>query len=639
MAEEETGSEKKDDAQGFAQAALALNAASRAQADAFLAEQTELTRLQIEREHKEERLRNWSLFVSYASAVLKLSFEFVVALIVIVIGVAVGAALWTASHDKGLVIEAFSVPPDLAGRGLTGEVVAGKVLDRLTMLQVQTSSNRAASSYVNNWGSDIKVQIPETGVSIGELYRYLAQWLGHETHITGEIYRDEHGLAVTARVGGSPAATVHGSDADLDTLIQKAAEGVYRTTQPYRFAVYLDNHGRSKEALAIYRELIAGTSIDDRAWAYIGLSAEKSGIGDLDGSTAMLQRAMAIKPDIPLIYSNIANNEETLQHDEQALVDVRKVIEMTAQGSGDASMGARDVRVLMFLNRVALAQALGDVAAAQAINRQAEALGDDNGSLQQQRATDIALCAGLYDHACYEAALDATAALSGLVAPLNRAANIMQAGIFFEDFEEAIAQGEFLDAQLKKLGPVGPVFTLRAVAPDLVAAYAGRGDFAKAEAIAAPMPLDCVVCLRARGRLAALEHRWGAAEYWFARAARATPSTPFPLGDWGEMLLWKGDPAAAIVKLRGALDRGPHFFPAMELWGDALIALNRSDLAIEKFAAAAVFAPNWGRLHLKWGEALLWTGDRAGAAKQFALAAGLFLTPKEMAELKRVRAL
>ena len=65
------------------------------------------------------------------------------------------------------------------------------------------------------------------------------------------------------------------------------------------------------------------------------------------------------------------------------------------------------------------------------------------------------------------------------------------------------------------------------------------------------------------------------------------------------------------------------------MWGEALIARNRSDLALAKFAEADKYAPNWGRLHLKWGEALLWSGDKDGAKKQFATAAGLDLSPAE----------
>jgi hypothetical protein len=146
-----------------------LGAASREEADAFLEEQRKLTREQAaltrlqanELEH-ELKLRHWSLRVHHVSDVLKLGFELAVAFILLALASAVAAEIWTATHADGLVIEAFSVPPDLAEKGLTGEVVAAKVLDRLSQLQAETGSSRAATSYANNWGSDIKVQIPNT---------------------------------------------------------------------------------------------------------------------------------------------------------------------------------------------------------------------------------------------------------------------------------------------------------------------------------------------------------------------------------------------------------------------------------------------------------------------------------------------
>src|ERR1700761_3499832 len=138
--------------------AVALSSASRERADEYLNAQTELTRLPVERETRDEKLRGWRQVVEHVSGLMKLVFDTAVALVVIVIVAAIGAALYSASHAKGLVIEAFSVPPDLAAKGLTGEVVAGKVLDRLSMLQATTQSNRAQSSYANNWGNDIKVQ-------------------------------------------------------------------------------------------------------------------------------------------------------------------------------------------------------------------------------------------------------------------------------------------------------------------------------------------------------------------------------------------------------------------------------------------------------------------------------------------------
>jgi Flp pilus assembly protein TadD len=66
--------------------------------------------------------------------------------------------------------------------------------------------------------------------------------------------------------------------------------------------------------------------------------------------------------------------------------------------------------------------------------------------------------------------------------------------------------------------------------------------------------------------------------------------------------------------------RGANFADPLELWAEALMAENRSDLALEKFAEAARHAPNWKRLHVKWGEALSYLGRKDEAAAQVRLA-------------------
>jgi tetratricopeptide (TPR) repeat protein len=99
------------------------------------------------------------------------------------------------------------------------------------------------------------------------------------------------------------------------------------------------------------------------------------------------------------------------------------------------------------------------------------------------------------------------------------------------------------------------------------------------------------------------------------------------------MRLAKGDLDGAIAKFTVANTLGPHFADPLEMWGEALMAKNRSDLALAKFEEAIKYAPNWGRLRLKWGEALLWSGDKAEAQKQFTIARGLDLMPAERVEL------
>ena len=85
------------------------------------------------------------------------------------------------------------------------------------------------------------MEIPDTGVSVGEVNHYLHNTLGHETHITGEIYHDASGIIVTARAGGNGGVQFNGAESDLDLLLQQAAENIDEQTQPYRYAIYVIN--------------------------------------------------------------------------------------------------------------------------------------------------------------------------------------------------------------------------------------------------------------------------------------------------------------------------------------------------------------------------------------------------------------
>jgi tetratricopeptide (TPR) repeat protein len=171
--------------------------------------------------------------------------------------------------------------------------------------------------------------------------------------------------------------------------------------------------------------------------------------------------------------------------------------------------------------------------------------------------------------------------------------------------------------------------------PLLAMAQAHSGRFAEAEATIEATPRDCVACLTARGDVDTMHKQWDRAAAWFASAVKLAPSIPFAYADWGAMLLAKGDYDGAITKFVIAHQKGPRFADPLEMWGEALMQKDRSDLALAKFEEASRYAPNWGRLHLKWGKALMWTGDRAGAHKQFTKAAALELSPSDNTELAR----
>ncbi|NEX92983.1 hypothetical protein, partial [Caulobacter sp. 17J65-9] len=252
-----------------------------------------------------------------------------------------GMLVWDASTERGLVVEPFSVPPEFAERGYTGQVVASQVLDRLSEMQDATGSSRAPSTYANNWNGDIKVQIPETGVSVGELRRLLVQWLGHQTAISGELYRAPDGrLALAARTGAAAAKTHQGTDAELDALVKAAAEDVYAVTQPYRYAAWLMNKGdpdSMRRSKALLQQLAQTGDHEDRVWAYAALNLILQNEGDYPGAVRAASAAIALEPDFNLAWANRAGAQLQVGHDEAALADARVALE-TARKHGERFM-------------------------------------------------------------------------------------------------------------------------------------------------------------------------------------------------------------------------------------------------------------------------------------------------------------
>ncbi len=78
---------------------------------------------------------------------------------------------WQASRAQGVVVRAFAIPADLADRGLSGAVVADRLLDHITAIRTATTSVRAGAAARAWRDDDIKVEIPSTGVSINDIGR------------------------------------------------------------------------------------------------------------------------------------------------------------------------------------------------------------------------------------------------------------------------------------------------------------------------------------------------------------------------------------------------------------------------------------------------------------------------------------
>jgi tetratricopeptide (TPR) repeat protein len=616
LLEQESGAEPEQalDTSSVA-VALALNppAGAPPAVERFLARQGELVAKQLH--HLDEQLR--MLRLDRWSKRLRLALQALTILVGVLALAAVLVMAWKAHEDHGVVIEAFSVPPDLAARGMTGQVAAREVLDRLSDMQAQTVTVRPASTYADAWSNDIKVEIPETGVSVGELDRYLHRWLGRQTVISGEIVRSPAGLEVTARAGDATGRRFDGPDADIHRLIGMAAESIYSETQPYRYATYLASHGKQAEALAAYERLVRSGAPEDRAWAYAGWSSVLLGQFKVRAATEMAEAALRIDPKLFAAHQVLGQAYDNLGRAEAAHSLILKQIEIEQRGgyTGERNRD-RSARLLRGL----LASETGDFQTAVSLigtGRKGyfEAQG---GSFDSTPILAQILAA---DHDVTQ-----SRALSSGGAGLNfgQTTQLME----LEDWTAAAASmppPQVLDG----LGDL----RLTVAWPGIAAIDAHLGRFAQAEALLAQTPLDCYRCLQARGLVASLKGDWAAVDRWYAEAARQGPSLPFAHTGWGYALLRKGDLDAAVGKLNEAHRRSPHFADPLELWGEALTAKHDYAGAVAKFAEADKYAPHWGRNHMRWGEALMLSGRLHEARAQYETANRLDLSKPDRAAL------
>jgi len=154
-------------------------------AGVYFDKQSHLVEVQTEHLHEQRAINLNLIKLKHFRERLKVGLQLFVIVIATVIGIGCLMMIHDAYNAHDVVIDAFEVPPDLAQHGLTGEVIANQVLDQLTDMAAATStvSARPANFYGSNWGHDLKVEIPETGVSFGELSRYLRETLGHESQL------------------------------------------------------------------------------------------------------------------------------------------------------------------------------------------------------------------------------------------------------------------------------------------------------------------------------------------------------------------------------------------------------------------------------------------------------------------------
>jgi tetratricopeptide (TPR) repeat protein len=553
--------------------------------------QAKLVEIQTEHMHEQREAQLGGLRLRNAIDRLKLGLNLFAAVGATVVGVGVLVMLHDAFTSHAVVIDAFKAPSALAPRGLTGEVIAADILDALQKMQHATHAIEKQQDARGAWASDIKIEVPDTGVSIGEVDRLLHQRFGHDLHIDGELVQTETGgLALTVRGDGAPGATFAGGPGDLEKLTTQAAEYVYGRSQAQRFAAYLVSAGRFADAVGFIQDAFPRAKTD----------AERAQLANTWGNAYILQnqpRPAAEKYRLSMsllkprtkgwwkAWINLTNSTEASLGEEAGWREAHAFL----QAAAAAPKGEQpELRVMGAPASVTWDFPLGLASLQQdaTLNGGAGASATPNGPA----FADVYALMHDQDRAArYLASSDPDD-------PLTKAEALLLPGYAALDRGDARSAAGPLDA-LYKMWLADPRLQ---VADNYAPCFAGLADgldgrVKDAEAIFARIPGESL-CVAMHGDVLAHAGDEAGAQRVWAEGRKAFPDLPTIPLHRGLYFLGKGDLMAAEADLSLAAAKGPHWADPWKAWGDVLAREGRWKEAVARYDEARKHAPAWKEL-------------------------------------------
>jgi tetratricopeptide (TPR) repeat protein len=559
----------------------------------FLIDQSQLLKVQkkhLEDEHalrlahlrnqlREERVRRFGLR-------LRVGFQLFIALAATAIGIGAAILIHDAFTSRRVVIEPFHSPPGFPTRGIDGEVVASGLLDELSRLQAAARSATVGRTLEGAWAGNIKLDLPETGISIGEMSRILKDRFGHDVHIEGDLRETPTGgLALTVRGNGVPPKSFVGEITDLEKLTVGAAEYVYAKSQPVLWATYLSVVGRNEESIAFCRSTLASADPADRphllnSW---GLALQNVGGSNLE-ALELFRAAVKLQPDYWVAHGNAQNALVVLGDEEGAWRDSENMRKIAGGRPGRAREDNYQNADLLSWNlpawlEASVANADANAGFGNGVTTAGLMVADIQARRHDPQAAELALETTPEDP--HDAAIAAVMHfVHGRI--LAEAGNATQAAAEMEAFGSA-----FADPSVSTSYPGYNCW----IAPAEEAA--GHPDKANAVLKTAGRFVDCF-----RFRADILDGRgdWAGAQKAYADAVALAPDLPAAYYSWGQALAKHGDLDGATAKLKEANQKGPHWADPIKAWGDVLVRQGNTKAALAKYDEALKYAANWAAL-------------------------------------------
>ena len=565
----------------------------------FLTDQSELLRVQKKHLIEEHELRLTQLRnqkreggIRRFGMRIRVVFQLFFAVAAGVVGAGVLVMIHDAIHSRSVVIEPFDISPNATAQVPSGKIVAAGLLDVLTRIQAATRSNAEHRNLSNAWTNDIAIEVPETGISIGQIERILTARLGHDQHIQGDLVATEKGgLALTVRGSGVLPKTFTDEARDLDRLLTLAGEYVYSQSQPGLWAAYLTGNDRDDEAIRFCQAAYTTADPGERPYllnAWGSALTDKGGDGTLRAALPLYREAVRLKPDYWTGYNNIMFALGGLGDEEGALRTAEQLMNAAGGRPGRApEVAYQNYDTLVWDLKAARAGVIADMESHGGVGTLSGGTSIDNLSVAQFDAQM---------HDVEGAMLRLKTTPVDEKDPLALASAATDRALLAEE-------GGDLKSAAREWDTTAALYANPSVStanPNLIClaalSYEKIGQPAKADAALDAVNLPFVDCYRFRGDLKDLRGDWAGAQQWYAKAVKLGPSMPAGYYSWGVALAKHGDLDGAAAKLEAAHQKGPHWADPLKAWGDVLVKQGHGKEALAKYDEALQYAPRWAAL-------------------------------------------
>jgi hypothetical protein len=618
----------------------------------YLKEQARLLRERLATPKKRSKpRRSWPDSLETFHTVLDTVFKLFIALLsAAVIGGAV-AVTWSAVGSTGDVVQPISVSTTLQDRGLTGPVLAQRIVDHWNfMMQRSLATRPAAPNGIQVAPPDVplKVEFSDTGVTLGEIYTFFHSLLSQEKYLTGEAYEGDGAAkyTLTMRNGDSTRPPCSSRNSSMDLAVDQVAGCMLMREQPYRYAVYLASIYQGKEgddpcednlppkqARNVLEAYVKANPVDTatpKSREEIGWAQEELGYrfkedcGDFATAISDFGEAVDTNNNFAIAYSDEIDAEKGYGEDDAALNDIATLLwrlQHPELMNADAYRTTLDE-----LKAKYEAESLADVGSYEA------AAEHDQSAMGSPNAQDDAGFAAMLEHALLTdlaRAHDLPALRKAWAAAKPAPGKDLSflVAMQFEQWPQARALAEDAAATCTS---DDDCIVERTFYPNVMNVYAQLGLKMKpSDEDLIPVDDTCYACLYQRGvKYASQWQQWDgtglwlhrSAAYWFGKAFAVGPSLPFAHLQWAALLFKQKRYDRAIAELQFASGRAPNYAEVPELWAEVLLAMGRPADALAKLQEAEKDAPNWQRVHLMQAKALAALNRPADAATQSRIA-------------------